>query len=43
MSIYKWMYECNCGYSLKAASKFMTQQEVSEMMLSHLESVHGWK
>jgi hypothetical protein len=37
----KALYECHCGYSLRAAYNFMSQQEISQMMLKHLESIHG--
>jgi hypothetical protein len=36
-----WMHTCPCGYSLKSAYGFLTQKEISRMMLNHIESMHG--
>jgi len=36
----KWMHTCLCGYSLEAASSFLSQAEISRMMKSHIESIH---
>lgn len=36
----QFMYECPCGYSLKAALTFMTQAEISQLMVNHIQSVH---
>lgn len=35
------LHTCYCGYSLRAAWGFLGQKEVSRMMVSHLESIHG--
>ena len=35
------LHTCYCGYSLLSAWGFLGQKEVSRMMLSHLESIHG--
>jgi hypothetical protein len=37
----KAAHTCFCGYSLLSAYGFLGQKEVSRMMLSHLEIVHG--
>ena len=37
----KAAHTCFCGYSLLSAYGFLGQIEVSRMMLSHLELVHG--
>jgi hypothetical protein len=34
------MHTCLCGYSLKAASNFLDQIEISKMMLGHIETMH---
>jgi hypothetical protein len=39
--LFDWMHTCPCGYSLKSAYGFLTQKEISRMMLSHIESMHG--
>ena len=39
--LFDWMHTCPCGYSLKSAYGFLTQREISRMMLSHIESMHG--
>ena len=36
-----WMHTCPCGYSLKSAYGFIGQKEISRMMLSHIEAIHG--
>jgi hypothetical protein len=36
-----WMHTCPCGYSLKSAYGFLNQKEISRMMLSHIETIHG--
>jgi len=36
----RWMHTCLCGYSLEAASSFLSQAEISRMMKSHIESIH---
>ena len=36
----QFMYECPCGYSLKAALRFMSQAEVSQLMVNHIQSMH---
>jgi hypothetical protein len=35
-----FMYECPCGYSLRAALEFMSQIEISRLMESHIRAVH---
>jgi hypothetical protein len=35
------MHTCPCGYSLKSAYGFLSQMEISRMMLSHIEAMHG--
>jgi hypothetical protein len=37
----KAAHTCYCGYSLLAAYGFLGQKEVSRMMLSHIQSMHG--
>jgi hypothetical protein len=34
-------HTCYCGYSLLSAYGFLGQKEVSRMMLSHIQSMHG--
>ena len=34
-------HTCYCGYSLLSAYGFLGQKEVSRMMLSHIQLVHG--
>jgi hypothetical protein len=36
-----WMHTCPCGYSLQAAWGFLGQKEVSRMLLSHIQTMHG--
>lgn len=36
----QFMYKCPCGYSLKAALRFMSQAEVSQLMVNHIQSMH---
>ena len=35
-----FMFECPCGYSLKAALDFMSQVEISRLMESHIRAIH---
>ena len=35
------MHTCPCGYSLKSAYGFLSQKEISRMMLNHIETMHG--
>jgi hypothetical protein len=35
-----FMFECPCGYSLRAALEFMSQVEISRLMESHIRAVH---
>ena len=35
------LHTCPCGYSLLSAWGFLGQKEVSRMLLSHIQSVHG--
>jgi len=37
----KAMHTCYCGYSLASAYKFLTQEELSRMMLNHIKTMHG--
>lgn len=37
------MYSCPCGYSLQSAYGFLTQAEISRMLVSHIDSVHKEK
>lgn len=30
-------FECKCGYSLKAAQKYLCKEQLREMMAKHLE------
>jgi len=41
MDVPDLFHTCFCGYSLKSAYKFLSQQEISKMMLSHIQSIHG--
>ena len=34
-------HTCYCGYSLLSAYGFLGQKEVSRMMLSHIQTMHG--
>jgi hypothetical protein len=35
-----WMHTCPCGYSLKSAYGFLTQQDISAMLESHIRAFH---
>jgi hypothetical protein len=35
------LHTCPCGYTLRAAWGFLGQKEVSRMLLSHIQSMHG--
>ena len=39
--LHEWMHTCPCGYSLLSAWGFLGQKEVSRMLLSHIQTMHG--